>query len=132
MTIEATLERIAVALEAIAKGGGTIAKTTPAATTKAADTKTAPPAETKKAEPPKLNKDGECEQYANVVKPKFLALVKSHGREFAAAVLAKNGLAPPEGMKAIKAGEKTDGQYATLTAAFDTAAAEPSPTAALA
>lgn len=129
MTIEATLERIAVALEAIAKGGGTIAKAPPAA---APATSAAAKTATKKDEPPKLNKDGECEQYANVVKPKFFALVKSHGREFAAALLVKNGLPPPEGMKAIKAGEKTEGQYAALCAALDAAAAEPSPTAALA
>lgn len=80
---------------------------------------------------PKLNKDGETEDYTKNVKPALMSFVKSHGREFVLGWLAKIGF-DATGLTPIKGGEKSEGQYVAVIAHMAEGAKQPSPIAPIA
>lgn len=135
MTIEAQLEALRTSVNAltaaILQASGQPAKAVDLATGKSA-VGTAPPGTTVvQAAAPKLNKDGETEVYTKTVKPVLIALVKTHGKDFALGVLAKLGF-DHTGLLPIKAGERKEGEYAAVIAALTEAGKQPSPLAPIA
>lgn len=133
MTIEAQLEALRTSVNAltaaILQASGQPAKAVDLATGKVADTKA--PATPAAPTAPKLNKDGETEVYTKTVKPVLIALVKTHGKDFALGVLAKLGF-DHTGLLPIKAGERKEGEYAAVIAALTEAGKQPSPLAPIA
>lgn len=133
MTIEAQLEALRVSVNALTAAILQAAKlpansVAMSATGAAAPAANAAATAQTQAAAPKLNKDGETEEYTKTVKPVLVALVKSHGKDFALATLGRLGY-DATGLTPIKGGEKQPGQYAAAIAALTEAAKQPSPLA---